>query len=53
MKLDFVFDLMSKQLNKLKAFLDVCILQSIVENEGKQNDSIPKIPKTIPKIKCM
>lgn len=27
---------MNKQLNKLEAFVDVCIQQSIVENKGKQ-----------------
>ena len=34
----------TKQLNKLEAFVNVCILQSIIENEGKQNvQTIPKI----------
>lgn len=34
----------TKQLNKLEEFVNVCILQSIIENEGKQNvQTIPKI----------
>lgn len=34
--------LMRDQLKKLEAFLNVCILQSIVEDEGEQKATIPK-----------
>jgi len=38
---------MYKLLNKPESIFNVCILQSIAENESKQK------VKTIPKIKCM
>ena len=34
--------LMRDQLKKLEAFIDVCILQSAVEDEGEQKVTIPK-----------
>ena len=34
--------LMRDQLKKLEAFLDICILQSAVEDEGEQKVTIPK-----------
>ena len=38
---------MNKQINKLEAFLNVCILQSIVENEVKQKVTVLKISTSV------